>query len=67
MSHCDTCGRWGNFETWPEDEQRICFPCCHKERERARAAARRLYHDWDARSVRAMQELAEREPWILVR
>lgn len=38
-----------------------------EERDRARAAARTLYHDWEARTVRRRQELAEAEPWILER
>lgn len=35
------------------------------EREQARAVARRLYNDWDARTVRSLQEIAEENPWIL--
>lgn len=37
------------------------------ERDRARRAARRLYHDWSARTVRSLREMAEADPWILER
>lgn len=33
--------------------------------EKAQAVARRLYHDWDARTVRSLQEIADENPWIV--
>jgi hypothetical protein len=37
---------------------------CVFDLEKARAVARRLYHDWDARTVRSLREISDQNPWI---
>lgn len=36
-----------------------------RDLEKVQTVARRLYHDWDARTVRSLQEIADENPWIL--
>jgi hypothetical protein len=69
LERTETANRWWRRQVQIANEKWSEIIKDHRqrwdEREKARALAYRLYHDYGARTVKSLREIAEENPWVL--